>query len=129
MSRADAPPAAGAFAIVPCNDLAASRAVFERLGFVVAGDWGEYVILQGYGGEVHLQPTEPGWVEAGRNPFGVFIRTPEVDAVAARVPDLIIRPGGRPRHREWGMYEFAINAPDDLLVRVGWPSHLMGEGA
>ena len=35
------------------------------------------------------------------NPFGVFIRTPHVDAIAARVDDLIIRPGGVLRHREW----------------------------
>ena len=115
----------GAFAIVPCNDLAKSRAFFERLGFVVTGDWGGYVILQGWGAEVHLQPVEPGWIEAERNAFGLFIRTPQVDAVAARVPDLIIKPGGVLRHREWGMYEFAVNAPDDLLVRVGWPSRLM----
>jgi len=25
------------------------------------------------------------------------------------------------------MYEFALNGPDDLLVRVGWPSRLMTE--
>jgi len=23
------------------------------------------------------------------------------------------------------MYEFALNGPDDLLVRVGWPSRLI----
>jgi hypothetical protein len=40
-----------------------------------------------------------------RNPFGVYIRTPDVDEIAARVDDLIIRPGGIPRHREWGLYE------------------------
>lgn len=121
-------PSVGAFAIVPCNDLARSRAFFERLGLGVTGDWGGYVILEGWGAEVHLQPVEPGWIEAGRNAFGLFIRTPQVDEVAARVPELIIRPGGTLRHREWGMYEFAVNAPDDLLVRVGWPSRLM-EGA
>ncbi len=118
------PPAAGAFAIVPCNDLPASRRFWERLGFALTGDHGEYLILEGYGGEVHLQPADPGWVEPSRNPFGIVIRTPEVDAVAARVPDLIIRPGGVPRDREWGMYEFAVNGPDDLLVRVGWPTRL-----
>jgi hypothetical protein len=30
-------------------------------------------------------------------------------------------------HKPWGMYEFALNGPDDLLVRVGWPSRLMTE--
>ena len=46
--------------------------------------------------------------------------------IAARVDDIIIRPGGVLRHREWGMYEFAVGGPDNLLVRVGWPSRLMG---
>jgi hypothetical protein len=41
------------------------------------------------------------------------------------VDDLIIRPGGVLRHREWGMYEVGINGPDGLLVRIGWPSDLM----
>jgi hypothetical protein len=28
-------------------------------------------------------------------------------------------------HKEWGMYEFALNGPDDLLARIGWPSQLI----
>jgi hypothetical protein len=59
------------------------------------------------------------------NPFGVFIRTHEVGAIAARVDDLIIRPGGILRHREWGIYEVEICGPDGLLVRIGWPARLM----
>ena len=43
----------------------------------------------------------------------------------ARVDDLIIRPGGVLRHREWGLYEVGICGPDGLLVRIGWPSRLM----
>ena len=59
------------------------------------------------------------------NLFGVFIRTPEVDAIAVRLDDLIIRPGGALRHREWGLYEVGVRGPDNLLVRIGWPSRLM----
>ena len=40
--------------------------------------------------------------------------------------DLVIRPGGILRHREWGIYEVGIAGPDGLLVRVGWPSPLVG---
>jgi hypothetical protein len=32
--------------------------------------------------------------------------------------EVIARPAAKP----WGMYEFALNRPDDTLVRVGWPS-------
>jgi hypothetical protein len=59
---------------------------------------------------VHLtQVGEGDWrVPAANNPFGVFIRTPSADAIAARVDDLMIRPGGVLRHREWGLYECGI---------------------
>jgi hypothetical protein len=59
------------------------------------------------------------------NPFGVFIRTPDVDAIAARVDDLVVRPAAILRHREWGLYEVGLSGPDGMLVRIGWPSRLM----
>jgi len=111
----------GAFAIVPSNDLIAAVPFWERLGFARTGGADNYIIMTGWGGEVHLTQAGSGpWrVPEEHNPFGVFIRTPEVDAIAALVDDLIIRPGGVLRHREWGMYEVGINGPDGLLVRVG----------
>ena len=117
----------GAFAIVPCNDLPTAIPFWERLGFARTGGDNQYVIMTGWGCEVHLRQAGDGpWaVTEDHNPFGVFIRTPDVDAIAARVDDLIIRPGGVLRHREWGMYEVGISGPDGLLVRIGWPSRLM----
>ena len=116
----------GAFAIVPSNDLSTGIAFWERLGFTRTGGADEYVIMTGWGCEVHLTQAGGGeWRVPEHNPFGVFIRTPEVEAIAARVQDLIIRPGGILRHREWGLYEVGIAGPDNLLVRVGWPSHLV----
>ena len=52
--------------------------------------------------EVHLTQAGDGpWaVPHEHNPFGVFIRTPEVDVIAAWMDDLIIRPRGILRHRE-----------------------------
>ena len=121
------PDTAGAFAIVPHNDLAAAAPFWERLGFERTGGDANYYIMTGWGCEVHLRQAEGGdWaVPAEHNPFGVFIRTPDVDAIAARVDDLIIRPGGVLRHREWGLYEFGVAGPDGMLVRIGWPSRLM----
>jgi hypothetical protein len=117
----------GAFAIVPSNDLPAAIPFWKRLGFSQAGGDASYVIMTGWDCEVHLTQagTGPWRVPEKHNPFGVFIRTPDVDAIAARVDDLIIRPGGILRHREWGMYEFGVGGPDGLLVRIGWPSRLM----
>lgn len=119
-------PHVGAFAIVPSNDLAAAIPFWERLGFARSGGDAGYVIMSGWDCEVHLTQAGDGlWRVPEHNPFGIFIRTPEVEAIAARVDDLIIRPGGVLRHREWGMYEVGINGPDGLLVRIGWPSALM----
>jgi hypothetical protein len=120
-------PTVGAFAIVPSNDLRAAMPFWERLGFERTGGDSNYIIMTGLGCEVHLTQAGEGlWsVPEQSNPFGVFIRTPDVDAIAARVDDLIIRPGGILRHREWGLYEVGVCGPDGLLVRIGWPSRLM----
>jgi hypothetical protein len=121
------PDTVGAFAIVPSNNLADAIPFWERLGFARTGGDSAYAIMTGWGCEVHLTQAGDGpWqVPAAHNPFGIFIRTPEVDALAARVDDLIIRPGGILRHREWGLYEVGIAGPDGLLVRIGWPSRSM----
>ncbi len=120
------PPSVGAFAIVPSNDLPAAIPFWERLGFARTGGEDTYVIMRGWGCEVHLSQAGSGlWRVPEENPFGIFIRTPDVDAIAARVEDLIIRPGGVLRHREWGFYEVGVGGPDNLLVRIGWPSALI----
>jgi hypothetical protein len=123
------PSSVGAFAIVPSNNLGAAVPFWERLGFTRTGGEDTYIIMTGWNCEVHLTQAGSGpWaVPEENNPFGVFIRTPEVDAIAALVDDLIIRPGGVLRHREWGLYEVGICGPDGLLVRIGWPSHLMAD--
>jgi hypothetical protein len=121
------PATVGAFAIVPCNDLTAAIPFWERLGFARTGGDGQYAIMTGWDCEVHLTQAGDGlWaVPTEHNPFGVFIRTPRVDEFAALVDDLIIRPGGILRHREWGMYECGLAGPNGELIRIGWPSRLM----
>jgi len=127
-------PATSLTPIVPCNDLDASEAFWNRLGFFQdpesKDDDGEYRILgDGHGAWVHLNPAVEGWVVPGRNPFGVYLYTPDVDGVAARVRDDILSPSKAAEHQEWGMYEFALSDPDGVLVRVGWPSRLMGSAS
>jgi hypothetical protein len=114
---------AGAFAIVPCNDLEAALPFWERMGFARTGGDANYLILTGWDCEVHLRRGDPPpWDVPENNPFGVFIRTPHVDEIARLMDDQVVRPGGVLRHREWGLYEVALGGPDNLLVRVGWPS-------
>lgn len=63
------------------------------------------------------------------NPFGVFIRTPNVAAIAARVEDLIIRPGGLLRHRKWGLYEVGILGPEANTTRPAQNRAAMGSAS
>ncbi|HEX8446569.1 MAG TPA: VOC family protein [Sphingomonas sp.] len=112
-------------AILPCNDLDAAEAWWNRLGFSRPADQGYdayRMLADGAGGEIHLNQAVAGWVVPHHNPFGVYLYTPEVDALAARMRDAIIEPSKAPEHKAWGMYECALNGPDDVLVRIGWPS-------
>lgn len=121
--------AVGAFAIVPCNDLKAALPFWRQMGFEQTGGDSFYVILTGWGCEVHLRRGDPPpWDVPENNPFGVFIRTPHVDRIAELMDEYVARPGGVLRHREWGLYEVALGGPDNLLVRVGWPSDLVRTG-
>ncbi|MGN6269049.1 MAG: glyoxalase [Sphingomonas sp.] len=118
----------GLTAIVACNDLDAAEAWWNRLGFARPADQGydDYRMLSdGDGCDIHLNKAVEGWVVPGRNPFGVYLCTPRVDALAEAMRGEIIEREKAPTHKEWGMYEFALNGPDDLLVRVGWPSRLI----
>ena len=60
------PPTVGAFAIVPSNDLAAAQPFWERLGFQRTGGADNYLIMTGWGCEVHL-------TQAGSGPWRVAI--------------------------------------------------------
>jgi hypothetical protein len=118
-------------AIMPCNDLDASERFYNRLGFTrpdsarpAHGEDDSYRILSnGQGGHLHLTEAVKGWVVPGKNPFGLYLYSADVDALAANFTDEIIEAEG-PSDKAWGMYEFALSDPDGVLVRVGWPSAL-----
>jgi len=117
-------------AILPCNDLDASEAFYNRLGFFQdAASKDEHdgyrMLSDGKGGHLHLNDAVEGWLIPGRNPFGLYLYTADVDALAGRMRDKIIEREKRATHKEWGMYEFAMSDPDETLVRVGWPSRLI----
>ncbi len=118
-------------AVIPCKDLDVAEAWWTRLGFTRPSDqaYDGYRILSDDAGlRVHLTDAVAEWLVPGRNPFGVYIYTPRVEACAATMIDAIIGPSRKPEHQPWGMYEIALNGPDDLLVRIGWPSCLLLEG-
>ena len=111
-------------AILPCNDLDAAQRFFERLGFKVEGGPDDYRMMSdGRGGDIHLQAAVDGWLVPGRNPFGLYLYREDVDQLAKTFVGEMIEPEG-PADKPWGMYEFALNGPDETLVRIGWPTRL-----
>jgi len=120
-------PTPGLVAIVPCNDLDASEAFYRRLGFEPTGGAhpGYRILADGRGGRLHLTSTVDGWVVPDRNPFGVYLYSDRVDALAAEVRDLIIEKRKAPEHKPWGMYEMSLSDPNGTLVRIGWPSEAL----
>ena len=110
-------------AILPCNDLDAAQAFFERLGFRLGpGSLDDYRMLSdGLGAHIHLNPAVAGWLQPGRNPFGLYLYREDVDGAAAAFAGEVL---GLPEDKPWGMYEFALNGPDETLVRIGWPTRL-----
>ncbi len=79
------------------------------------------MLADGFGAQIHLDQAVEGWLVPGRNPFGLYLYRKDVDELAAVFRGEI---DSDPSHKPWGMYEFAINAPDDTLVRIGWPTRL-----
>ena len=112
-------------AILPCNDMKASAEFYKKLGFTNQDGDGEYRILSdGNGGEIHLQHAVEGWLIPGRNPFGLYLYTEQVEEIAAALGDLVLHPA---EDKPWGMYECALSDPDETLVRIGWPTRLRGK--
>ncbi len=82
-------------AILPCNDLEAAQAFFERLGFrLEAGSLDDYRMLSyGLGAEIHLNPAVDGWLTPGRNPFCLYPYREDVDgAASAFAGELVAKP-------------------------------------
>jgi catechol 2,3-dioxygenase-like lactoylglutathione lyase family enzyme len=113
-------------AILPCTDIDVSTEFYGRLGLSIQSDHGRYRILSdGKGWLLHLSSEAPqGWVVPGRNPNALYLYLEDVDGLDKKLDDLIR--GHGPEHKPWGMYEFALSDPDGTLVRIGWPSRLMG---
>src|ERR1700691_4688207 len=96
-------------AIVPCNDLDVSEAFYRQLGFKYREGDDRYRILHDCrGGEIHLNRAVDGWLIPGRNPFGLYLFTEEVDELAAEM-------NRKAEDKLWGMYEFSLSDPDGTL--------------
>ncbi|KAH8649236.1 hypothetical protein BX600DRAFT_474806 [Xylariales sp. PMI_506] len=125
----------GVVTVLPCTNIASATQFFVRLGFTApstedTNKWDQYLILHHpNGSQIHLREIgsdEAGWLVPLRNPFGVYVYTTDVEALAGEFKDEIIESAKAPQVKEWGMYEFSLNGPDGCLVRVGWSADEVG---
>ncbi|KAF2429788.1 hypothetical protein EJ08DRAFT_650225 [Tothia fuscella] len=128
--------------ILPCNDLDSAEKFFSRLGFFRRpGDKDRYppdaeddyrILIDKSGADIHLNQAVEGWVVAEKNPFGLYVyrsTKDDVDALAVEFQDEIIEEGKRAETKGWGMYEFSLNGPDGVLVRVGCSASEVKDGS
>lgn len=102
-------------AILPCNDLDAAEAFFSRLGFKRdPGSLDEYRMLSdGLGGFIHLNRAVQGWLQSGRNPFGLYLYREDVDGAAAAFAGVAL--ANREPIFESTMRLDAVDGPKDRL--------------
>lgn len=104
-------------AIVPCEDLDASQAFYERLGFAATSVYphhGYRILHDARGASVHLTFVDKGSLDPERNAYGLYFYAEQVEALAAAF-------GCKAEPKPWGLREFAVSDPSGTLVRVGWP--------
>jgi hypothetical protein len=117
--------------ILPCINLDTAIRFFVRLGFNNPSEEERnkldhcLIMLPPNGSEIHLRelgPDEEGRLEPLRNPFGIYVYSADVEALAVEFTDEIIEEAKKPEVKEWGLLEFSLNGPDGCAVRVRWPS-------
>ena len=86
--------AVGAFAIIPSNDLPLAIAFWDRMGFARTGGDENYVIIRGWGCEVHL-------TQAGSGPWRVPKSIIRLEFSSARLRSL-------PSQRGWTIESFVL---------------------
>jgi predicted enzyme related to lactoylglutathione lyase len=103
--------------ILPAVNLDESVAYFQRLGFTVGYDDGNYAIVRREGAEVHffthreLNPLE--------NDAGCYFRVTEIDALFMAVREAGAKIIGPLETKPWGQREFTLIDPSHNLLRFG----------
>ena len=108
---------ASAVAVIPCIDLDESQSFYEKLGFAATAVYeaqGYRILQDGHGASLHLARAVPHWLEPERNPFGIYVYSPDLEAIADRL-------GCEIENKPYGLRELAVSDPNGALVRIGWP--------
>ncbi|MGQ0601309.1 MAG: bleomycin resistance protein [Anaerolineales bacterium] len=106
-----------AIPILPAARLDESVAFYQRLGFTVGYDDGDYAIVQRDGAELQL------FVQRDLNPLendaGCYFRVTDIDALFAQVRESGAKIISPLEAKPWGQREFAAVDPSHNLLRFG----------
>ncbi len=105
---------------LPMRDQAATRSYYsEALGFSVAGEYDNYLILRRDGIELHFFLSMD--LDPLTNDGQVYFRVAEIDALYRSLVDhgVVIHPNGALQNKPWGQREFALLDPDNNLLTFG----------
>ena len=91
----------------------------EQLGFMEMADYGDYLLLEKEGIEIHffefkaLDPLE--------NYGQIYIRTNQIEALYAKLQEanVVIHPNAPLQQKPWGQIEFSLLDPDNNLITFG----------
>ncbi|TXI77309.1 MAG: VOC family protein [Flavobacteriales bacterium] len=105
---------------LPMRDQAATRTYYsEALGFSVAGEYDNYLIVRREGIELHFFLSTD--LDPLTNDGQVYIRTTDIDHLYRILQErgAAIHPNGGLRTKPWGQREFALLDPDHNLLTFG----------
>ncbi len=99
---------------LPCRDLETTVAFYKRLGFKETARSDDYLIMRKGAHELHFTKPEPGFLKAGQNPSGLYLRVRNIDEWAKPF-------GAEVKVMDYGMRQFHLSDPDENLLRFGEP--------
>lgn len=109
-----------AIPILPAVHLEESMAFYQRLGFAVGYDDGNYAILSRDGAEVHLFTHRD--LNPLENDAGCYFRVTGIEALFAACREAGAKIIGPLETKPWGQREFALVDPSHNLLRFGEPA-------
>lgn len=105
---------------LPMRDKGATKAYYlDTLGFVELNDYGNYLLVQKDGVELHFFEFKE--LDPKENYGQVYIRTNAIDSLYRSLLDrkVDIHPNGSLHTKPWGQREFSLLDPDGNLLTFG----------
>lgn len=92
---------------------------YQQLGFVVVGDYGDYLLMTKDDIEIHLFEFKA--LDPKENYGQVYIRTSAIDDFYNELlaKNVAIHPNGKLKIQHWGQKEFSLLDPDFNLLTFG----------